>query len=92
LAFKADIDDLRESPAASITKNIATNHPGRTLAVEPNISELPVKLKSNLTLTSLDEALAEADIIVLLVDHNEFKSVPCDKISGKIIDTRGIWK
>ncbi|WP_458370024.1 UDP-N-acetyl-D-mannosamine dehydrogenase [Pseudomonas fluorescens] len=92
LAFKADIDDLRESPAASITKNIATNHPGRTLAVEPNISELPVKLKSNLTLTSLDAALAEADIIVLLVDHNEFKSVPRDKISGKIIDTRGIWK
>ena len=92
LSFKPDIDDLRESPAVSITKNIATNHPGRTLAVEPNISELPVKLKSNLTLTSLDEALAEADIIVLLVDHNEFKSVPHDKISGKIIDTRGIWK
>ena len=92
LSFKPDIDDLRESPAVSITKNIATNHPGRTLAVEPNISELPVKLQSNLTLTSLDEALAEADIIVLLVDHNEFKSVPRDKISGKIIDTRGIWK
>ncbi len=92
LSFKPDIDDLRESPAVSITKNIATNHPGRTLAVEPNISELPVKLKSNLTLTSLDEASAEADIIVLLVDHNEFKSVSRGKISGKIIDTRGIWK
>ena len=40
LAFKADIDDLRESPAMDICKNLATTHSGRLLAVEPNISNL----------------------------------------------------
>ena len=92
LAFKPDIDDLRESPAVSITMEIAATHPGETLAVEPNILKLPYKLGSKIKLSSIESALAEANILVLLVDHKEFKDMNIDKFSNlKIIDTRGSW-
>lgn len=93
LAFKPDIDDLRESPALAITQEIAATHPGRVLAVEPNIEELPVQLAGkNFVLKSLDQALAESDIFVLLVDHKLFKSIPAAMLRDrKVVDTRGIW-
>lgn len=93
LAFKPDIDDLRESPALAITQEIAATHPGCVLAVEPNIEELPVKLAGKkLVLKSLDHALAESDIFVLLVDHKVFKDIPVAALRGrKIVDTRGVW-
>jgi UDP-N-acetyl-D-mannosaminuronic acid dehydrogenase len=93
LAFKPDIDDLRESPALAITQKIAATHPGCVLAVEPNIEELPVKLAGKkLVLKSLDHALAESDIFVLLVDHKVFKDIPEAALRGrKIVDTRGVW-
>lgn len=88
LAFKPDIDDLRESPAMAITQKIAHMHNGRVIAVEPNISLLPAKLTS-VELVNFDMAVCEADIQVLLVDHREFKK---EKVrSGIIIDTKGIW-
>lgn len=90
LAFKPDIDDLRESPALAITQQIAASHPGPVLAVEPNIEALPSKLAGKLNLAGIETALAEADVIVLLVDHREFKEVSCTGV--KIIDTRGIWQ
>ncbi|OOQ45424.1 UDP-N-acetyl-D-mannosamine dehydrogenase [Pseudomonas fluorescens] len=92
LAFKPDIDDLRESPAVSITQKIAAFHPGRVLAVEPHIEELPAKLTNQLTLSSIDHALPEADVIVLLVDHKIFKEISLEQLENrKLIDTRGIW-
>jgi len=92
LAFKPDIDDLRESPAVAITKQIAAIHPGRVLVVEPNITELPAKLTGKLILNSLEQALTETDVVVLLVDHREFKEIPGTSLEGKkIVDTRGVW-
>ncbi|MBN3966968.1 UDP-N-acetyl-D-mannosamine dehydrogenase [Pseudomonas gregormendelii] len=92
LAFKPDIDDLRESPAVLISKQIASKHVGRMLAVEPNILELPPELACDFTLLSLENALDEADVLVLLVDHTEFKAVSAtDLIGYKVVDTRGIW-
>lgn len=91
LAFKPDIDDLRESPALDIAVKLAGRHPGRVLAVEPHISVLPAKLDaSKLILVDLPTASAQADIAVLLVDHKPFKdhSLPSHM---KIIDTKGIW-
>jgi UDP-N-acetyl-D-mannosaminuronic acid dehydrogenase len=91
LAFKADIDDLRESPALAITQKIAAEHPGNVIAVEPNIKELPEKLKGKLYLVSLETAEAEADITVLLVDHEEFKSNQhAFNSSQRVVDTRGV--
>lgn len=93
LAFKPNIDDLRESPAVEITSKLAAWHKGEMLAVEPNVMALPAALNNKIRLTNFTEALRQADILVLLVDHNEFKDYPAEKLTQKwIIDTRGVWK
>lgn len=98
LAFKPDIDDLRESPALSIASNVASRFThSRVLVVEPNIEELPVPLAHfpNVELVNTATALGEADVLVLLVDHKEFLGLnPHERgESGLplIVDTRGIW-
>lgn len=88
LAFKPDIDDLRESPAMTITQKIAQMHVGRVIAVEPNIELLPRKLE-HMELLDFKSASEVADIHVLLVDHKEFKAEVI--ISNYIVDTKGIW-
>ncbi len=93
LAFKPDIDDLRESPSLHITRDLAMEFPGQVVAVEPNVTELPASLANTTTkLSELDEAM-QADVIVLLVDHTPFKAVMPEMQDGKIfIDTRGMWR
>ncbi|MEI8654092.1 UDP-N-acetyl-D-mannosamine dehydrogenase [Pseudoalteromonas sp. Hal273] len=86
LAFKPDIDDLRESPALNIAKAISKFHQSEVLAVEPNIKTLNVE---NMRLVSIEESLRDTDIYVMLVDHQQFKEI---KLNDKfIIDTKGIW-
>ena len=96
LAFKANIDDLRESPALDITERLAAKYPtGRILAVEPNISDLPKSLagRDNVTLVEADTAITTADVIVLLVDHAAFRKInPTGLVGRKIVDTRGFWR
>lgn len=87
LAFKADIDDLRESPALSIANELAMSHPGMLVAVEPNINEFPKSFKGA-KLLSTKEALLDANIHVMLVDHKEFESVLFPK--QYVVDTKGI--
>ena len=95
LSYKADIDDLRESPALHIVERLAQEHVGELLIVEPNVKKLPASLSqaSNIKLVELREALATADIVLLLVDHRQFKRIDRDLLKPKItIDTRGIWR
>jgi len=66
LAFKPDIDDLRESPALEVCR-VLNDSKFRTLAVEPNISEL-----DEIELVSFDQAIKKADVHVILVAHKEF--------------------
>lgn len=89
LAFKPDIDDLRESPAMQIVKEIAAVHKGSVIAVEPNIHELSSSLE-NVELKSLSFAKSAADIHVILVDHKEFKAEQLN--SSYLVDTKGIWE
>lgn len=77
LAFKPDIDDLRESPALDIVIKLAKEGAYQILVVEPNIKQLPRDLqdKANIKLVSLVQALDEADIIAVLVKHKEFVGI-----------------
>jgi UDP-N-acetyl-D-mannosaminuronic acid dehydrogenase len=91
LAFKANIDDLRESPSLAIAKEIAMFHAAEVNFVEPNIKVLPSRI-GNAKLVELDGIFEKTDIAVLLVDHDSFKLV--NKLPKNIIyiDTKGIWK
>lgn len=94
LAFKPDIDDLRESPSLQITQELAEKNIAHILAVEPNVAELPQKLQNlpNIEFCDYQQAIEKANIVLLLVDHKEFKCLDKNLLSGKeIIDTRGIW-
>jgi UDP-N-acetyl-D-mannosaminuronic acid dehydrogenase len=73
LAFKPDIDDLRESPALRIVQQLASQHPGPMLAIEPNIERLPVGM-DGVELVSIDEAHHRADIHLYLVGHKQFRT------------------
>jgi UDP-N-acetyl-D-mannosaminuronic acid dehydrogenase len=93
LTFKADIDDLRESPALQIVKTLAKESM-HLLLVEPFITTLPNEFvrKDNVALVSLEEALQQADIVVGLVDHTCFKQINPEHLKCKtVIDARGIW-
>lgn len=86
LAFKPDIDDLRESPALEIARALAHKHKGSLHVVEPNIQTLPEGLGAS-QLVMLDEV--EADVHVMLVDHSPFKISQAP--DGRIVDARGVW-
>lgn len=88
LTFKPDVDDLRESPALEIVRKLAMHHAGRVLAVEPNITTLPAGL-GKIEKVEIAVAKAEADVHVLLVDHNQFKASSAPE--GLIVDVRGVW-
>lgn len=88
LAFKPDIDDLRESPALNITKQVLNIHSGNVIAVEPNVKSLPNNMAA-IELCTLEYAIENADIHLLLVDHIQFRE---KKVSSNfLIDTKGIW-
>lgn len=88
LAFKANIDDLRESPALKITQALANVEVGELIAVEPNVksrSEI-----NSIKLVSCDYATSVANIHVILVDHEEFKGLAAQLEPTSVLDTRGI--
>lgn len=92
LSFKANIDDLRESPALGIAKKLAQIFPGAIMAVEPNIKELPKSISSQIELVDTETALEKANIAIILVNHDEFKSIEKKATNRlEVIDTIGIW-
>lgn len=73
LAFKPDVDDLRESPAVEIVRQIVSSG-YRVMAVEPHITTLPTELNNTfITLSTLEDALNQADVIAILVKHSLFQ-------------------
>ena len=93
LAFKANIDDFRESPARLVAATLARKYGSRINIVEPYAAELPREFEGTGALQiDIDEALEECDILVVLVDHDIFRVVPLAERASKIVyDTRGIW-
>ncbi|HEX9701639.1 MAG TPA: UDP-N-acetyl-D-mannosamine dehydrogenase [Rhodospirillales bacterium] len=95
LAYKADIDDLRESPAITVVRELAKAKAGRIVAVEPHVNALPASLEGlkNVALASLDAALKDADVVVLLTDHKPFRELDRKRLEGKVVfDARGAWR
>ena len=94
LSFKPNIDDLRQSPALEIAKKISLMSFKKLYLVEPNISIMPNYFDhhDDIELVDLEFAVNSSEIVVLLVDHNEFNQINLDLLSDKyVIDTRGIW-
>jgi UDP-N-acetyl-D-mannosaminuronic acid dehydrogenase len=86
LAFKANVDDLRGSPAEAIARRIGEEGFGRLLVCEPNL-----ETHRDFDLLPVDEVVRQADIVVLLVDHNAFRHLTPADFAGKVlIDTRGV--
>jgi UDP-N-acetyl-D-mannosaminuronic acid dehydrogenase len=96
IAFKPDIDDLRESPSLNIVDKLAGQIEGAEIkVVEPNVEELPERLAkhANLSKADFEEAVDAADIVLLLVDHHQFKEADRALLEQKVvIDTKGIWR
>jgi len=93
LSFKADIDDLRESPSVDIALKLKEMGLGELFVAEPHITELPRDLAGdNIQLTDANVAVAKADIVLLLVNHTAFEEIGMKELMGKVvIDTRGMW-
>src|SRR5574337_851669 len=94
LTFKANIDDLRESPAMEVALHLAAKYGSRIKIVEPNLRRPPPELAElGVSFMNIDEAVRSCEIAILLVDHDEFKIVPlADRRHLDVIDTRGIWQ
>lgn len=85
LSFKADVDDLRESPALDIVRRLSADHVGELLICEPNLQN-----HEEFDLLPLDQVVSRADIVLLLVDHRQFRKLKAADLKEKIlIDTRG---
>jgi UDP-N-acetyl-D-mannosaminuronic acid dehydrogenase len=93
LAFKANVDDLRESPAMEIAMHLVAKYGSRVKVVEPNLREIPKEFElSGAEFVNIDDALKSCEIAILLVDHDEFKMVSlAERRHLDVIDTRGIW-
>jgi UDP-N-acetyl-D-mannosaminuronic acid dehydrogenase len=95
LAFKADTEDLRESPAVEVVRQLAAELPDtKILIADPYAGALPAALDAlgNVLLTDTAAAVRDADIVVLLTDHTAFRAIRRTALAGKVVyDTRGLW-
>lgn len=95
LSYKPNIDDLRESPAIEVVRRLVTeNIVNELMVVEPYINQLPKSLQElgNIQLVDLESGLRESDIVVMLVNHREFKRIKSNLVKEKVwLDTVGVF-
>lgn len=94
LTFKADVDDIRESPALAIVERLAADRVGRVLVADPQLRALPAALEgADVTMCDALSAIDRADVVVLLVNHRQFRMIDPTSFGDKVvIDTRGLWR
>ncbi|TFH34957.1 MAG: nucleotide sugar dehydrogenase [Anaerolineales bacterium] len=93
LAYKADVDDLRESPALAVVKHLV--EAGAQVRCFEPFAPL-TEVDGALTFPSLEQALEGADAVLLLVDHAQFRSLEpatlAKPMAGRVaVDARGVW-
>ena len=93
LTYKADVEDLRESPSLDIALELSKIFPDNLMVSDPILSKSQKSdLQKKMKLVDFEMGLKNADIIVLLTDHSVFKTISHNDIMQKIvIDTRGMW-
>ena len=93
LAFKANIDDFRESPARYVAASLAREFGSRIHVVEPYAARLPSEFDgTGAALIDIDTALETCGVLIALVDHDLFKVIPAEERAAAVVyDTRGIW-
>jgi UDP-N-acetyl-D-mannosaminuronic acid dehydrogenase len=94
VTFKANVDDIRESPALVIARQLAARYGRRIKVVDPYIKELPKDFADyGVQRLGVDEAIRSCEIAVILVDHDQFKMIPlAERRHMAVIDTRGVWQ
>jgi UDP-N-acetyl-D-mannosaminuronic acid dehydrogenase len=80
LTYKGNIDDVRESPAIEIYEMLAKNPRFETVAHDPHVQQDQVPFQ----LLSLEDALADAHVAVVLADHNEFKTLDSEVVAKQM--------
>ena len=90
LTYKADVDDLRESPSLEIVRELRERKVGEILACDPYVSS---KRFSEFPLHPLTEVLSKSQVLVLLTDHRQFRDISHRVLQEKVVvDTRGVWR
>ncbi len=88
LSYKPNIDDIRESPALDVVRSIHESLPAEVMVVEPHLRECPIE---GLELFEAEAALREADVVVILVGHRQFRRLPKELFTRpSVIDTVGL--
>jgi len=87
ISYKANVDDLRESPSLEIVELLAQRPEIQVLVVEPNITELPASLAGlrNVSLVDAETARKLADIVVILVGHRQFQRLDKKQLLSKVV-------
>ncbi|MEX1367609.1 MAG: UDP-N-acetyl-D-mannosamine dehydrogenase [Nannocystaceae bacterium] len=88
LAYKPNIDDMRQSPAVDVVRLLHESLDAELLVVEPHLERCPIE---GLSLHTAEDALREADIVVVLVAHRQFARLPREWFTRpSVIDTVGL--
>ncbi len=91
LAYKPDVDDLRESPAVVVVLEVAKRLRRRVLVVEPHVDQLPAELADHADLVAPDAAVERAGMLIPLVAHRVFGQLRDDTEGKTVVDPAGVW-
>ena len=89
LTFKPNIDDFRESPALKIAHAVTAKFPGRVMCADPFADAMSPKERGSLSIVEPTLAIAWAEVILMLVGHTSFTSIPPP--NKTVIDACGFW-
>ena len=94
LAYKPDVDDFRESPALHIAQQLCERYPGRVVCADPfseAYAHTAEATTGDVVFSGAQDAVEAADVIVMLVGHSAFRSIPRPQ-RKTVVDTVGFWK